>query len=72
MAVSNWYYLLPILLGLIGGIIMYFVVKDKNKKMAKNGLMLGLALFALSLIIGYAMGSLSPSSAISPASIILR
>jgi hypothetical protein len=50
---SKAWYLLPIFVGIIGGLIMYFVLKDQNKKMAKNGLILGIILtvagFAISI-----------------------
>ena len=41
---SDAWYLLPILFGVIGGIIMYFVIHDENHKMAKKGFYVGLFL----------------------------
>lgn len=41
---SNWWFLLPILLGIIGGIIAYFVLRHDDNKKAKNCLYLGIAL----------------------------
>lgn len=38
------WYLMPILMTWLGGIIMYFAVKDKDQKMANNGLILGIVL----------------------------
>ena len=54
---SAWWYLLPIFLGFIGGIVMFFVLKDEDRGRAKGGLKLGIILttigFALWLIISY-------------------
>lgn len=48
---SKAWYLLPILFGIIGGVIGYFVIKRKDKKMAKNILYVGLGLFILSILL---------------------
>jgi len=37
---SKAWYLLPIFFGLLGGLIMFFVLKDENRQMAKNGVIL--------------------------------
>jgi hypothetical protein len=42
---------LPIFLGLIGGIIAYFVIKDDDPKKAKNCLYLGIILAAIPIIL---------------------
>jgi hypothetical protein len=57
---SNVWYLLPILLGIIGGIIGYIVIKVKDKKMARNILYVGLGTFVLGIIIIAAIPSPSP------------
>ena len=57
---SNVWYLLPILLGIIGGIIGYIVIKAKDERMAKNILYVGLGTFVLGIIIIAAMPSPSP------------
>ena len=44
---SNVWYLLPILLGRLGGIVGYIVIKVKDKKMARNMLYVGLGTFVL-------------------------
>ena len=41
---SKAWYLLPIFFGIIGGVIMFFVIKDEDRKMAKNGVILGVIL----------------------------
>ncbi len=41
---SNWWYLLPILFSIIGGVISYFVIKNDDLKKAKNCLCVGLIL----------------------------
>jgi len=42
---SNWWYLLPILFGIIGGVIAYFVIKNDDLKKAKTCLCIGLLAF---------------------------
>ena len=53
---SGVWYLLLVLLSIIGGVIVYFVIKDDDPKNAKNCLYLGIVLtvipIALSIIIG--------------------
>ena len=41
---SNFWFLLPIFLGLIGGVIAYFVLRNDDSKKAKNCLYLGIVL----------------------------
>ena len=52
---SNWWFLLPILLGLIGGIIAFFVLKNDDLKKAKNCLYLGIVLFLIGIVINLAI-----------------
>ena len=47
---SGMWYLAPIFLGVLGGLVMYLVVKDDDPKMAKKGLIIGLILTAISVI----------------------
>ena len=53
---SNWWFLLPIFLGVIGGLIAFFVLRSSDPGKAKNCLYLGIALMlvgiALSLVLG--------------------
>lgn len=57
--VSNWWYLVPIFLGIIGGLIAWVVNKDVNPKKAKKLLIIGIVI-PIVWIIGYfgIMGSI--------------
>ena len=44
---SNWWYLLPVFLGVIGGIIAYFALRRDDRKKAKKCLYLGLILLII-------------------------
>ena len=48
---SAAWYLLPIFLSIIGGVIAYFVIKDEDPKKAKNCLYLGIALTVIPIAI---------------------
>ncbi len=48
---SNTWYLLPIFVGLIGGIIAYWVLRRDDPKKAKKCLYLGIALAIVGIII---------------------
>jgi hypothetical protein len=48
---SNWWYLLPVFLGAIGGIIAWVALKSHDGKLAKNSLILGIILNAIGMII---------------------
>lgn len=56
---SNWWFLLPILLGLIGGIIAFFVLKGDDSRKAKNCLYLGIVLFVIGIGINLAIFGLA-------------
>lgn len=47
---SKAWYLLPIFFGILGGLVMYFIVRDDNKQMAKNGLILSVILTIVGII----------------------
>ena len=53
---SGWLWLLPILLGWIGGIIAWAVVKDKNSRTARNMLVTGIAISVLAACMGFGLG----------------
>ena len=48
---SNWWYLVPIFLGLIGGIIAYFALRNDDRRKAKNCLFLGIILGVLGITV---------------------
>ena len=54
---SNWWFLLPIFMGLIGAVIAYFVLRHDDPKKAKNCLYLGIALFAIGIMIDLIFGA---------------
>jgi len=47
---SNFWFLLPIFLSLIGGIIAYFVLRHDDHKKAKNCLYLGIILQVIGML----------------------
>jgi len=46
---SAWWFLLPILFNVIGGVIAYFVIKDDDPRRAKSCLWLGIILTAIGI-----------------------
>ena len=48
---SSLWSLLPILFNVIGGVIAYFIIKDDDPRKAKNCLLLGIILTAISFAI---------------------
>ena len=48
---SNFWFLLPIFLGLIGGIIAFFILRNDDPKKAKNCLYLGIVLAIVGLML---------------------
>ena len=48
---SNWWYLVPIFLGLIGGIVAYFALRNDDRGKAKNCLFLGIILGVMGIIV---------------------
>ena len=52
---SAAWYCLPILLGFIGGIIGYFVVKDKDPNMAKNLLLIGIFITIIGVLLSFVL-----------------
>jgi uncharacterized membrane protein YeaQ/YmgE (transglycosylase-associated protein family) len=56
---SNYWFLLPILVGLIGGIIAFFVLKRDDPRKAKNCLYIGIVLFVIGIVINIAIFGLA-------------
>ena len=56
---SKAWYLLPIFIGIIGGIIAYFAVKNDDPKLGKNCLIVGIIVLAINLTAGIFIGILS-------------
>jgi uncharacterized membrane protein len=48
---SNWWYLVPIFLGLIGGIVAYFALRNDDRRKAKNCLFLGIILGVMGITV---------------------
>lgn len=68
---SNFWYLLPILFTLLGGIIGYFLVKRKGDEDKANKIfLLGLGLWFVSIIIGFTSGLFESGVLISPLSLL--
>ena len=49
---SGLWYILPILFGIIGGVIAYFVIKQDDPNKAKNCLYLGIVLLIINIVAG--------------------
>ncbi len=52
---SGLWYLLPIIFGIIGGVIAWFVIKEDDPKKAKNCLYLGLVLLIIDILFGFTL-----------------
>jgi uncharacterized membrane protein YvbJ len=50
---SNWWYLVPILFGIIGGFISYLILRTKSPILAKKCLIVGTIVFAINFLLGY-------------------
>ena len=57
---SNAWFLLPIFLGLIGGIIAFFILRHDDPRKAKNCLYLGIVLMIIGLILNLILASSLP------------
>ena len=57
---SNWWYIVPILFSLIGGIIAYFAIRRDDSKKAKNCLYLGLILTGIGIVINVFLAGFEP------------
>jgi LytS/YehU family sensor histidine kinase len=47
---TKWWYLLPIFVGVAGGLIVFFVLRKKDAGMAKIALFLGIILEAVHIV----------------------
>lgn len=54
---SNWWFLLPIFMGIIGGVIAYFVLKHDDPRKAKNCLYLGIFLAIIGITLNIVFGA---------------
>ncbi len=54
---SNWWFLLPIFLSVIGGVIAYFVLRHDDPRKAKNCLYLGLVLTIIGILLDVIFGA---------------
>ena len=59
---SNWWYLLPIFFGIIGGIIAYFAIRKDDREKAKKCIYLGLILLAVGIIVEISIAGVVPTS----------
>ena len=57
---SNAWFLLPILFGVIGGIIAFFILRHDDPRKAKNCLYLGLAFMVIGIIFNIFIASSIP------------
>jgi len=57
---SNWWYLLPIFLGIIGGVIAYFALRRDDREKAKKCMYLGLILLAVGIILDISLVGVAP------------
>ena len=48
---SSWWYILPILFGIIGGIIAYFAIRKDDREKAKKCIYLGLIMLAVGILL---------------------
>ena len=53
---SRFWYAVPILLGILGGIVAYFALRHDNPGMARTCLILGAILTVVPIALGYLFG----------------
>jgi len=58
---SNAWFLLPVFLGIIGGIIAFFILRHDDPRKAKNCLYLGLIFMVIGIIFNILVSSSLPS-----------
>ena len=57
---SNWWYLVPIFLGIIGGVVAYFALRNDDRQKAKKCIYLGLILLAVGIIVDVFFAGFAP------------
>ena len=57
---SNWWYLVPIFIGLIGGIIAYFALRKDDPQKARNCLIIGGILTIINIIVSISLSAIFP------------
>ena len=57
---SNWWYLLPIFLGIIGGIIAYFAIRKDDLPKAKKCICLSLIFLAVGILVDVFFAGFAP------------
>ena len=57
---SNAWFLLPIFLGLIGGIIAFFILRNDDPRKARNCLYLGIVLMIIGIMLNLIISSSVP------------
>jgi len=58
---SSWWYILPILFGIIGGIIAYFAIRKDDREKAKRCIYLGLILLAVGILLEIFLAGVAPT-----------
>ena len=48
---SRWWYLAPLFLAIVGGVVAYFAVRRDDPRLARNCLVLGVALTVVSVAV---------------------
>lgn len=54
---SNWWYILPVLFTIVGGVIAFFALRDDDAAKAKNCLYVGFAMVAIDVAIVIALAA---------------
>jgi len=57
---SRWWYLVPILFGLVGGVIGYFALRKDDPHKAKNCLILGGILTIFNIVMSISLSAVFP------------
>lgn len=54
---SNAWFLLPILLGVVGGIIAFFIIRHDDPRKARNCLYLGIVLMVVGIVLNVVLAA---------------